>query len=478
MLFSLLLAGVVLAPLPQGGREPWSASFLMAWVGALLVLACAGILAGSGSGSTTEPEGGSAPHARSAWLPPVAIRLPAALFLGACAWAAVQWSPWTPSALHPPLWADAGATLGQALPGRISLNPGRTAAAGLQLLAYGGVFALALGLGRDPGRARQGLRVFVYAGCAYALYGLIAFFTGSELTLWFGERRGLGAVTSIFENRNTYATLAGMGLVAAFALFLEGLARVLRARVPPRTKLRWTLRHIFGPGAPLMVAVLVLATALLLTASRGGTLSSLFGLLVLAGGFLRAGTLPRRPASIIAGSIAVASILVFSLSGEHLAQRLEHMDPESETRVAVYKIVLAAVADAPLLGTGYGTFPDVFPLYRDASVADTARWQTAHNTYLENLLELGVPAATALFASIAACARICWLGIRRRRRDRVYPIVGLAVTALVAAHATVDFSLQIPGVSYAYAFLLGIGCAQSFPSGARASPPGSPPPGG
>ena len=141
----------------------------------------------------------------------------------------------------------------------------------------------------------------------------------------------------------------------------------------------------------------------------------------------------------------MAGVLVFALSGDHLAKRLEHIDPEMEGRAAVYTIVLGAVADAPVLGTGYGTFPDVFPLYRDASIAHTARWEAAHNTYLENLLELGVPAATALFASIAACARICWLGIRRRRRHRVYPMVGLAVTALVAAHATVDFSLQIPG---------------------------------
>jgi O-antigen ligase len=309
----------------------------------------------------------------------------------------------------------------------------------------------------------------VYAGFAYALYGLIAFFSGSELTLWFGERRGTSVVTSTFENRNTYATLAGMGLVAGFALFLEGLGSVLRARVPPRTRLRWTLRHIFGPAAPVLVAMLVIATALLLTASRGGTFSALFGLLVLAGAFFRAGALPARPASIIAGSIVVAGVLVFALSGEHLAKRLEHLDPEMDGRAAVYTTVLGAVADAPVLGAGYGTFPDVFPLYRDASIAHTARWEAAHNTYLENLLELGVPAATALFASIAACARICWLGIRRRRRHRVYPMVGLAVTALVAAHATVDFSLQIPAVSYAYAFLLGIACAQSFPSQPQAS---------
>ena len=68
----------------------------------------------------------------------------------------------------------------------------------------------------------------------------------------------------------------------------------------------------------------------------------------------------------------------------------------------------------------------------------------------------------ALFASIGTCAGYCWVGIRRRRRDRIYPAIGVAATALVAAHSTVDFSLQIPAVAVSYAFLLGLGCAQSF----------------
>ena len=463
LLFLLLLALVVLAPLPQGGREPWSAFLLIAWVGGMLTLACAATLVGS--------LGRSLGGTHDLWPPTSSMRVPILLFLGTCAWTAVQWMPWTPAALHHPLWADAEATLGQSLPGSISLNPGQTIASGLQLLAYGGVFVLALGLGRDAGRARRGLQVFVYASFAYALYGLIAFFSGSELILWFGERRGTVSLTSTFENRNSYATLAGMGLVAAFALFLDGLGSVLRARVPPRTRLRWTLHHIFGPAAPLLVATLVIATALLLTASRGGTLSALFGLLVLAGAFSRAGALPARPVSIIVGAILLAGVLVFTLSGDHLAKRLELIDPEMNGRAAVYKTVLGAVADAPLLGTGYGTFADVFPLYRDASIPRTERWEAAHNTYLENALELGVPAALALFGSIAACARICWLGIRRRRQHRVYPMIGVAVTALVATHAWVDFSLQIPAISYAYAFLLGLACAQSFPSQPQASAP-------
>ena len=228
-------------------------------------------------------------------------------------------------------------------------------------------------------------------------------------------------------------------------------------------------------GSPdILVAVVVLATALLLTASRGGSLSTLFGLLVFVAASRRAGALPRRYVAGLTAFFGLAGVLVFVLSGEHLAKRLEHLDPASEARTTVYTLIVEAIGDAPLLGTGYGTFPDVFPLYRDASVEGTMRWQKAHNTYLENALELGLPAATALCLAIAACAMTCWRGLRRRRRNRVYPMVGLAATATVAAHATVDFSLQIPAIGIAYAFLLGIACAQSFSS--QAGTKGTEPP--
>jgi hypothetical protein len=55
-------------------------------------------------------------------------------------------------------------------------------------------------------------------------------------------------------------------------------------------------------------------------------------------------------------------------------------------------------------------------------------------------------------------------GVRLRRRDAVFPCLGIATTVLVALHATVDFSLQIPAVTYTYCFLLGAAVAQSWPS--------------
>lgn len=448
LVFWTLVLLVVLAPLPLGSNWPGGWFLLATGVGVLLVLWSAGLLV-----------------ARQA--PPVAasrVWVALVLFAGVCLWAVVQWLPWTPEAWHHPLWADAGRVLGRELPGRISLNPEETLTALVRLLTYAGVFWLALQLCRSPERARRGLQLFVWAGFAYALYGLFAYFSGADKILWMEKWAYQGVVTSTLVNRNSYATLAGLALVCASALFLDGLGAVLRAKVPARVKARWLLKQLLGPGAPLLVAILVIATALLLTESRGGTLSALLGLVVLMLALLRARALPGRQVAALSMGFLLLGLAVFALSGAEVARRFEHTESSAADRTAVYALVVRAIGDAPVLGTGYGTFPDVFPLYRDDTIAGTLFWRKAHDTYLESALELGIPAALALVAAIGTCAGYCWVGIRRRRRDRIYPAIGVAVTALVAAHSTVDFSLQIPAVSVSYAFLLGMACAQSFPT--------------
>jgi O-antigen ligase len=350
------------------------------------------------------------------------------------------------------------------LAGRISLNPEQTLTSLGRLLTYGGVFWLSLQLCRDPNRARRGLRLFVVAGFAYAIYGLLAQFSGSEQILWFRERADVAHVTSTFVNRNSYATYAGLALIGAIGLFLDSLGSLLHPEDSRRVKAERVLRHLLGRGAPLTVAILVIATALLRTASRAGTLSTLFGLVVLTLAMLRAGSIRRGQVVTLSIAVVITGVAVFSLSGDDLTTRLDARESGNSSRRDVYALVVRAIGDAPLLGTGYGSFPDVFPIYRDDSIRGTNTWRRAHNTYLENTLELGIPAAIALFAAIGTCAGYCWLGILRRRRNWVFPSIGVATTALVAAHSSIDFSLQIPAVSIGYAFLLGLACAQSFPT--------------
>ena len=167
---------------------------------------------------------------------------------------------------------------------------------------------------------------------------------------------------------------------------------------------------------------------------------------------------------LILVALTVASI-AFYLTSEVLLDRIDRTDITAEERLAVFANINRAIADNPVLGFGYGTFADSFRLY-DQNEA-TVHYDRAHNTWLENSFELGIPAALALFLAMAGLALTCWRGIWRRRRRWVYPATGVAASVLVGLHATVDFSLQLPAVAMLYALVMGIACAQSHSRSGR-----------
>ena len=113
---------------------------------------------------------------------------------------------------------------------------------------------------------------------------------------------------------------------------------------------------------------------------------------------------------------------------------------------------------------GFDEIADWFETLAKAEKSHAGRFTKAHNTYLENALELGVPAAAALVLSVALLARQCLRALRRRRGVFVYGWMACCGTVLVGCHSTVDFSLQIPAVAVLYAAILGTGCSQSWSS--------------
>ena len=107
-------------------------------------------------------------------------------------------------------------------------------------------------------------------------------------------------------------------------------------------------------------------------------------------------------------------------------------------------------------------------------------WDYAHNTYLELAHELGLPAAAALLLAQGLVVRRLWRGAAERRRNRWPACVGLGAAAAAGLHALLDFSLQMPAAAALFAMLLGIGWAQSHPTGhptKRATRPASGGPG-
>ncbi len=444
--FGGLIALVAFAPLPFGGNRPWAWSALSLAVGLLLVLWALAVL--------RDGRALGAPWPRVRWL-----ALGFALLVG---WIAFQALPFAPEAWRNPLWAGAEATLGAIPAATISIDPQATFTALMRLLAYGGVFWLAAQLGRSPRRARAALWTVALAGFVYALYGLAIELGGFERILWYRRWAYLGSLTSTFVNRNSFATYAGLALVTVVGLLLEALRRA-----PPLTSragLRWLILGLGGRFGFLILMALAIGSALLMTNSRGGLLASLAGLFALALAFaIRRGSRPG-PALATIAAVGVIAVTLLAVSGGGALDRLGRTVLGEGERPAVYALVLGGIADRPWLGVGYGAFEEAFPVIRDETIVGNLIYDKAHNSYLEFAFEVGLPGFALMMALLAGiCLRLLG-GVWGRRRDRLFPCVGVGAAALVGTHALVDFSVQIPAVAITFALLLGVGFAQSWSS--------------
>lgn len=443
MIFWLLIAVVVLAPLPFASVYPWSWSLMAVIIGSLLVAWSA--LAALGN---LKPAFGL----RRTW--PFVL-----LFLIPVAWAALQSLPITQQAWHHPLWRSAVDVLGMELAGSVSLDPVNTISALVRLLTYGGIFWLSLQYSRDPARARRVFLALSGAGLAYGAYGLAVEFSGSQTILWYDKFAYQTDLTSTFVNRNSYATYAGLTLLCATGLLLNMLSKSL-ASGSAREQFLQLIDSMTPRSWMLLMAWITGMTALILTHSRGGFLSTSLGIMALVTALTLTRAVKLRYAFVLGAMTVIAGMVFFAVAGELLDQRLAATSLDREERPEVYELTLDAIEAAPMLGTGYGSFAEVFRFYRRDDIHNF--YLKAHNTYLENALELGIPAALALFATFAGMAILTYRGLRRRQRAVIYPCTGFAATILVAVHSMVDFSLQIPAVAATYALLMGAACAQSW----------------
>ncbi|MBL8660232.1 MAG: O-antigen ligase family protein [Rhodospirillales bacterium] len=439
VIYWTLILVVVLAPLPYASIHPWSWSFLACAIGALVAAWSVRVLVG-----VQKPAFGL----RATW-PFIALL---AVFAG---WAALQTVTWTPAAWHHPLWESAARALDLDLGGRVSLSPDETFAALTRLLTYAGIFWLALQYGRRTARAEQIFLAIIIAGAAYGLWGL--------LQLWFGWESRLGLpgpddgwfAWGTVADSHPYATYVSMALICASALVLA------RGAATPRRSLGDLIRRLAdGSGAswPLLGVWLLLLAMISIFRSPGdmtGAGVALVALFAVAsvGKLAR----PLRLAVFAVGS--VLTIAVVATIQEIVAPIAPLATSDAHELDQLQSLSLDAIAGAPLLGTGYGTFEDIFRFYRTSDFPATVLH--ARSGYLETILELGLPAAIAAFLLVAGLLLLTLSGAVRRQRDSAYAAAGFAATVLIGYHAAYDYSLQVPAVIATYSLLIGTACAQA-----------------
>lgn len=386
-----------------------------------------------------------------------------------CLWVSIQAAPSMPSFLIDPAWQNASKILAASFGGHLSLDPGATLVGLMHLFFYATVFWLTFQLTRRHEQAWTAINALSWMGCAYALYGILVYASGNKWILLLPKWTYMDSLTSTFVNRNSYATFAGLTLLCALASWLRHFKPFFELNYPFRSKVVLIIEEMVAKAGLKTFAVLTIAIALLLTASRGGVSASAIGLIVLGLLYFRKRRMDLKQWGMLTIASLISATIIFSASGNHLAKRLpnEQIDSSFDVRYEIYQTTWDAMMISPLKGTGFGTFEDVFPAFRAADTGVLTHWDKAHNTYLENALELGLPAALLLNVAIALVAFQCLRGAINRKRERLLPALGVAATILVGLHSLVDFSLQIPAVTILYACIMGVAVGQSWSQGKR-----------
>jgi O-antigen ligase len=451
MIFYSLLAIVLLSPLPFGSNTAWAWSLFSLLTGVLIIVWSVLRLFKKQSVPFFS-------HINT--ISDVVI-----VFLILIGWIVIQASGSFLPSLNHPLWQLANEA-GVLSPDFISLTPADTITSLMRMLSYVLIFWLSLCYSQDVDKARQVFYSLMVMGFVYSAYALLIYLGDFKMVVWREKTHYLNDLTGTFINRNHFATFAGLTLVCTLALVHEGLCFSSKYNIGGNLGWQRFIENlIIRTWLPLLVFA-VISTALILTHSRAGFFSSLTGLVVLLIA-LNANRHSRNFYMLwLFSAFIVLGGFVFYLSGEGLLARLDAQGLTDSGREEVYQLTGAAILTNPWLGFGLGSFAEVFPLYKSLNIASAVThpslWDYAHNTYLEIIFELGIPASLALFYCFARLVWICCRGLFIRKRDWIYPAVGLSATCLIAAHALVDFSMQIPAVAYIYVLLMGAACGQSF----------------
>jgi O-antigen ligase len=445
-----LIAILAWVQFPLGSNRPWAWSLLVVLIAVDWVLWIpAGLADGAALGRLARR-----------------LAVPGLLMFAVLVWIWVQSQSFTPADWHADIWHFVSTALGSPVPGVVSFNPFVTETELMKLASYVAVGWLAASLSLRHDNARTLFIAVVAIATIYSVYGItLSAFHTSQITLFEGIPPPYDrAVSGGLVAKNSFATFTGMAFLASLTLLVEAGQHRIVAMRGWRTHVRTMVKFATDKGAGWLIASVILLAALIGSQSRAGLIATLVGLV---GIFLLALTMSARSGNVrwtlIGGGVAgVLIVALFLASGHSVADRFAELIETrgaGEMRPLMWDAATRAIADHPWLGTGLGTYPDIFNLYAQTFVPYVV--DRAHNDWLEFALGVGIPAAALWTLAMLIIVAQCVSGVLKRHRRRSYALAAVGASALVAFHSLFDFSLQMPAVAVLFAVILGIGVGQA-----------------
>jgi O-antigen ligase len=305
----------------------------------------------------------------------------------------------------------------------LSLSPSSTAASLAAALPAMALLALALTSRRLP--IRQTAVAIVGSALVAWFLAALQFLGSGQKILHLHANANWGYGTGFFANANHMATLLALSVPVATAL---AMMMITRSRRDSRLAL-----------AALVAASGVAAIGITLTGSVGGIL-----LLPLA----TIGGLCLVPTSLKYRALATAGALAAAIAGVVASSAILGTSLEEGvlSRPDIWRNTMAGVAHFWPLGSGLGTFTEVYPMFENPDTVIARYANHAHNDYLEVVFEAGLIGAGVVLLTLAIWAVFSFRAWRGRAEDQLWPRTASIVIGLVLTHSIVDYPLRTPTI--------------------------------
>lgn len=288
------------------------------------------------------------------------------------------------------------------------------------------------------------LRLIAGLGVLSAILGLFQVMSGNSSPLYLYELTNKGSPVGIFANENHAAFFAACSMLVVVSL---------------GTRLREGSRHAWErlvyPAAFFLILI-----ASLTGGSRAGFAASLgavvISVLILAStqrarhgraaARAKSRWLNKRPSVALALSV----VLVVVVAGAFIVldrtpafRDILATDSFADLRWSIWPVIAEMLGSHWALGTGFGSFEQVYQIYEPASLLMPQYVNQAHNDWAQFVIEGGVFAAIILMAVLVWVARAV-IALASRRTTRGQAIFWISIFAILGLSSIIDYPLRTP----------------------------------
>jgi O-antigen ligase len=296
------------------------------------------------------------------------------------------------------------------------------------------------------------IAVIMFVGILESLYGMIEFFSGHEHILHIDASSLISSVTGTFINRNYFAGYLLMVIPLAIGYVFH------RESFNEDPSVGWyrRLSSLDGKTYFLVFGVILMILGLLLSASRMGILSLLLSFTVVALLFRnpeRKQRLSKTPIFILGVALLWGALIGL----DAVISRFFAVSEGFKNRWEIWANTLQIIKDFPLLGSGLGTFTQVFPAYRSFHIEGLITH--AENDFLQLASETGLVGTGLLTVAFLFLLYKAFSGIRKLSPEdsrRYIGIGGLVGILALLIHSMVERNIQVPANAFLFTFIFAL----------------------